>query len=240
MKNRNYLITGASSGIGFAIVESLLNEGAQVIAVARRIAESPCLNKLSVRSRLTSIRCDLANFSELEVTMKELMGSKINLDGAVLCHGYGDFGNYEEFSVERIVNLVHANLLSHMLVTRHILPDLKRRGRGDLVLIGSESGVRAGKMGAVYSATKFGINGFAESLRAECASANLRVSVINPGAVDTNFFDHLEFCPGDAHENSIDPVDVSKLVVAILSLPPGTVIDKINLTPQKRVFQKNQ
>ncbi len=239
MNGRNYLITGASSGIGLGVVECLLSEGAEVVAIARRSTEISCFKTQSARSHLRSIRCDLANFSELETTMKELMGSKIDLDGAVLCHGYGDFGNFEEFSVDRIVNLVNTNLLSHMLVIRHIVPHLKRRGTGDLVLIGSESGVRAGKMGAVYSATKFAINGFAESLRAECSSADLRVGVINPGAVDSNFFDDLDFCPGGAPGNSIHPNDVSKLVLAMLNMPRGTVIDKVNLTPQKRVFNKN-
>ena len=238
MKERHYLVTGASSGIGLAVVEGLLGEGAEVTAIARRSTESTRLNGESVRSRLTGIRCDLANFSELETVMKELLGSRIDLDGAVFCHGYGDFGNFEEFSVERIVNLVNTNLLSHMLVARHIVPHLKRRRNGDLVFIGSESGVRGGKMGAVYSATKHAINGFAESLRAEGASSNLRVSVINPGAVDSGFFDNLDFCPGDARENYIDPDDVSQMVVTILKMPRGTVIDKVNLTPQKKVLRK--
>ena len=62
-----------------------------------------------------------------------------------------------------------------MLVARHIVPHLKRHEGGDLTFIGSESVVRGGKMGAVYSAAKHAINGFAESLWAECASSNLRV-----------------------------------------------------------------
>lgn len=175
MKERHYLVTGASSGIGLAIVERLLGEGAEVTAIARRPTEPALLNDKHVSSRLTGICCDLANFSKLETAMKELMGCRTDLDGAVFCHGYGDFGSLEEFSAERIVSLVNTNLTSHMLVARHVVPRLKRQGGGDLVFIGSESGVRGGRMGAVYSAAKHAINGFAESLWAECASSNLRV-----------------------------------------------------------------
>lgn len=238
MKERHYLVTGASSGIGLAIVECLLGEGAEVTAIARRSTEPALLNDNSVSSRLTGIRCDLANFSELETVMKELTGSRIELDGAVFCHGYGDFGSLEEFSVARIVSLVNTNLISHMLVARHIVPHLKRRGGGDLVFMGSESGVRGGKMGAVYSATKHAINGFAESLRAEGVASNLRVGVINPGTVDSGFFDRLDFGPGDVRENAIDPDDVAQMVATILKMPQGTVIDKVNLTPLKRVLRK--
>ncbi|MCY4149604.1 MAG: SDR family NAD(P)-dependent oxidoreductase [Gammaproteobacteria bacterium] len=238
MKERHYLVTGASSGIGLAIVECLLGEGAEVTAIARRSTEPALSKDKHVISRLTSIRCDLEDFSELESAMKALLGGEIGLDGAVFCHGHGDFGSLEEFSVERIVSLVNTNLLSHMLVARHIVPHLKRRGEGDLVFIGSESGVRGGKMGAVYSATKHAINGFAESLRAECASSNLRVSVINPGAVDSHFFDGLDFCPGDLRENYIAPDDVAQMATTILKMPRGTVIDKVNLTPLKKVLRK--
>lgn len=238
VEKHHYLVTGASSGIGLAVVERLLGEGSEVTAIARRSTEPVRFNGQNASSRLMGIRCDLANFSKLEVAMKELMGSSPELDGAVFCHGYGDFGNFEEFSRKRIVSLVNTNLISHMLVTRHLIPHLKRKGSGDLVFIGSESGVRAGRMGAVYSATKYAINGFAESLRAECASSNLRISVINPGAVDSKFFEDLDFCPGGARENYIDPDDISQMVVTILKMPRGTVIDSVTLTPQKRVFRR--
>lgn len=62
--------------------------------------------------------------------------------------------------------------------------------------------------------------------------------VVNPGAVDSGFFDNLDFCPGDARENYIDPGDVSHIVCVILKMPRGTVIDKVNLTPLKRVLRK--
>ena len=231
-------MTGGSSGIGLAVVRRLLEEGAEVTAVARRPVEAVASKGANAPLGMTTVRCDLTKFDELQAVMKKLMSANAALDGAVLCHGYGDFGHFEEFSAERIIKLVNANLLSHMLVARHVVPVLKRRGRGDIVFIGSESGIRAGKMGAVYSAAKHAINGFAESLRAEGAAANLRVSVINPGAVETAFFDHLDFRPGDARANYIEPDDVAQIVSAILRMPQGTVIDKVNLTPQKRVMQK--
>jgi NADP-dependent 3-hydroxy acid dehydrogenase YdfG len=94
-----------------------------------------------------------------------------------------------------------------------------------------------GKEGSVYCASKFGLRGFAQSLRLECAKSEIRVSLINPGAVRTAFFDDLHFEPGDRAENAIQPEDVAATVLSILAMRGGTVVDEINLSPRKRVWQ---
>ncbi|MYJ52862.1 MAG: SDR family oxidoreductase [Gammaproteobacteria bacterium] len=240
MGRRHYVVTGASSGIGLAIVHRMLAEGADVTAVSRRPAVVPESVLAENSDRLRTAVCDLCDFRELDRCMKALTSGNAILDGVVLCHGYGDFGSLEEFSAERIERLVDTNLVSHMLIVRHVIPILKRLGRGDLVFMGSETGIRGRKMGAVYSATKFAINGFAESLRAECAAGTLRDSGINPGMVYTPFFDDLDFRPADCRDNFIEPEDVARIVSTILGMPHGTVIDKVNLTPQKRVVRKKE
>ena len=103
--------------------------------------------------------------------------------------------------------------------------------------MGSEAARTGGKRGAVYSAAKFGLRGLAQSLRQECAASGVRVSIVNPGMVKTAFFDELDFQPGDAPDNYILPEDVARAVLAILETRTGTVVDEINLSPQKKVIR---
>ena len=117
-----------------------------------------------------------------------------------------------------------------------VVPALKQRGKGDLIVIGSESALRAGRRGSVYCATKFGLRGFALSLREECSSAGVRVTVIHPGMTRTPFFDQLDFAPGPAAENAIEPEDVATAVNMVLDTRPETVFDEIEISPLKKVI----
>ena len=118
------------------------------------------------------------------------------------------------------------------------MPVIKTNGGGDVVLMGSEAALSGGRYGAVYSATKFAVRGFAQALRHECAAANVRVTIVNPGMVRTQFFDSLEFEPGPDPDNYIEPEDVARAVSGALLAPRGTVVDEINLSPLKRVVRR--
>ena len=238
MQDKCFIVSGASSGIGLAVTKLLLKKGANVIAVARNQVELADSYDMECCGKLRSLQCDLSEFDQLNLIMATLVKEDPALDGIIMCHGYGDFGGLEEFSTKRILRLINTNLTSNILITRHIIPRFKRLCKGDIIFIGSEAGLRGSKMGAVYCAAKFALRGFAESLRQECAGANLRVSIINPGMVNTSFFDALEFSPGESRDNFIEADDVAEIVTMILSLPQGTVVDQVNLSPQKRVVRK--
>ena len=123
-------------------------------------------------------------------------------------------------------------------MVRAFLPLLKRRGRGDVVLIGSEAALAGGARGAVYSATKFALRGFCQSLRQESAAAGIRVTLINPGMVRTDFFDQLDFEPGEDLAHAIVPEDIAVAVKMVLSARAETVFDEINLSPLKKVVRR--
>ena len=99
---------------------------------------------------------------------------------------------------------------------------------------------KGGKKGSLYAAAKFGIRGFAQAIREECASKNIRVSLINPGFVRTPFFDKLGFGPEAGTANAIEPIDIAKVALSIFTTRAGTVIDEINMTPlsQKVKFER--
>ena len=236
---KHYLVTGASSGIGQAVTRKLLANGAAVTGVARRDAGEISVGEMPTdwQSHFDYRACDLGNESELVSAMSTIVGGGNSLDGAVLCHGYGDFGNLEEFSNARIERMLMVNLGSYAMVCRQLVPYFKTRKSGDIVFIGSESGLRAGRKGAVYSATKYGLRGLSAALREECAASGVRVTLINPGLVQTAFFDNLDFSPGEDRDNYLLPEDVADAVALSLTLPKGTVIDEVNLSPQKKVIR---
>jgi short-subunit dehydrogenase len=191
--------------------------------------------------RLQLLQCDLSDFVALDRLVGQALKQIPGLDGVILCHGYGDFGSLEEFSVSRIKSQIDTNLTSNILISRLVIPKMKARNCGDLILIGSESSLKGGKKGAVYCAAKFGLRGFVQALRQECASNNVRVAIVNPGMVDTAFFDKLDFAPQESRENMLQANDVASAVKGILDMPEGSVVDEINMSPQKTVIRnKNQ
>ena len=124
-----------------------------------------------------------------------------------------------------------------MVITRLVLPHFKVQKRGDIVFIGSDAALEGSKKGSLYCAAKFGLRGFSQTIREECASKNVRVSLINPGMVRTQFFEKLDFRPGDDAANAIEPDDVALAAISVFSARPGTVINEINLTPLKKVIK---
>jgi short-subunit dehydrogenase len=227
-----YIVTGASSGIGREICIRLLGAEHNVVGIARDIDKFNPGNPL-----YRGIAMDFAHLDELPARLSRLVRRYQPVAGIVLCAGMGRFGALEEFSYDQIRTLIDINLVSQVFFARAFLPLMKRQGRGDLILMGSEAGIIGGRYGAVYSATKFALRGLAQSLRQECASSGVRVTVINPGMVKTEFFSKLRFEPGVDEENYLLPEDVAQTVLHVLSFRQGAIVDEINLSPLKKVVR---
>jgi short-subunit dehydrogenase len=229
LNQRTILVTGASRGIGLAIARRLRSAGTRVIGVSRT---PPPVGE----SGIVFVALDLADLAALPDSLRRLAADHPQIDALVLNAGTGRFGTLEQFSPIQIRALVELNLVSPMLVTRAFLPRFRLKGYGDLVFIGSESALRGGRRGAVYSATKFGLRGFVQSLREECARSGVRVGIVNPGMVATSFFDALDFRPGQEPGQHLKAEDVADAVLSMLTARPGAVIDEINLSPAKTVI----
>jgi len=234
LKNKRYLVTGSRSGIGKCIAEMLLQEGAKVLGFSRKDEKHEERNDYSI------INSDFSEISGLESQFKKVFAEYDDFDGLICSAGFGHFGALEQFSVKKMQQIMNVNFMSQAILVRLILPKLKKKGSGDIVFIGSEAALQGSKNGAMYCASKFALRGFAQSLRAECAKGGVRISTINPGMVQTSFFESLDFQPGEEPANYIKPNDVADVVKLILAARPDTVFDEINLSPLKKVIRSKK
>jgi 3-hydroxy acid dehydrogenase / malonic semialdehyde reductase len=230
MTPRTLLVTGCSRGIGLAVTQRLLDEGHEVIGISR---QAPDIG----HAQFSHVRLDLSALAALPEQLGGIAKTRPEIDGLVLNAGMGRFGALEQFSVAQVQQLIDLNLTSQVLIAREFLPKLKRHGAGDLLFIGSEAALRGGRNGAIYSATKFALRGLAQALQQECASSGVRVGIINPGMVNTSFYDELNFQPGEEPDQHLEAGDVADAVMLILNARPGAVMQEINLQPQKRVIR---
>jgi NADP-dependent 3-hydroxy acid dehydrogenase YdfG len=229
---RTVLVTGASSGIGRAVAKNLLQQGHFVIGVSRN-----CRQFTRPMERFSSVEMDLSQLNELPQKIRDLQQAFPEIDAVVFSAGIGRFGSVEEFSYPQIEALMTINFTSQVFLTKALLPDLKRKANSDLIFIGSEAALKGSRKGAIYCASKFAVRGFTQALRDECGKSNVRVCLINPGMVKTEFFKELAFEPGDHESNAILPEDVAEAVSYVLDSQTKIVIDEINLSPLNKVVK---
>ena len=232
MKDKCVLVTGSSSGIGYEITSNLLDLGAKVIGIARNHDKSNLENKNYI-----TYNCDVSIHDKLEIILKQILKNHPQINCLISNAGYGNFGPLENYSTSQINKFLSTNLTSHLVITKHLLPHFKRNKMGDIIFIGSEAGLSGAKNGSLYCAAKFGLKGFSEALSKDVVNNNIRVSIINPGMVRTDFFENLNFEPGDSEENAISLRDVSSTVAYILGLSRNTIVDEINLSPLKKAIK---
>ena len=228
LADKTALVTGASSGIGLAITQSLLQQQCTVIGIARDFSKTSLSSPL-----FESHEQDLGQLEQTSQLIKSIAKSR-PIDFFIHSAGAGLFGSIEQFSVRQTDEYLKSNLTSAIVISQQIIPMMKRRKSGRVIFIGSESALSAGRKGALYSAAKFGLRGFSQALREDCSKDGITVSLINPGMVKTPFFDQQNFRPGELPGNYIEARDVADSVLYILHSNPQIVIDEINLSPRNK------
>jgi 3-oxoacyl-[acyl-carrier protein] reductase len=231
---RTAVVTGATRGIGFAIARALADSGATVAicgrnqdsvdeAVRRLTNES----KGKVMGKVADVRAS-TDVAELFAWVdSETGGPDILVNNA----GVGVMKNTTELTVEDWRQTIETNLSGAFYCSREALARMKKRGGGYVVNIGSLAGKNAFAGGAAYNASKFGLNGFTESMMLDQRYDNVRVSHIMPGSVDTEFSGRLG---GSARTDwKIAPEDIAEIVLMLLRMPERTLVSQVEVRPAK-------
>ncbi|WP_332303912.1 oxidoreductase [Rhizobium sp. GR12] len=177
---RTAIVTGASSGIGYATAEGLAGAGFRVFGTSRKLAsDGP--------KGVTMLVCDVTDEASVSALVAEVVSRAGKIDLLVNNAGIGMFGGAEESSVAQSQALFDVNVFGTMRMTNAVLPVMKSQGGGRILNIGSILGVIPAPYSAHYSAAKHAIEGYSESLDHEVRAFNVRVSVIEPAYVRTVF-----------------------------------------------------
>jgi short-subunit dehydrogenase len=179
VKGKTVLVTGATGGLGRAIARALAACGATVVLSSRKGAELEALAASLDGEDHRFVVADLAQAGAGE----ELIAAAGEIDGLVANAGLSAGGRLEAFTDEELVTALHVNLEAPVRMAHALLPALVERGEGHMVFIGSLQSKAALPRSSVYSATKFGLRGFALSLREDARESGVGVSLVLPGFI---------------------------------------------------------
>ncbi|CAA9507584.1 MAG: short-chain dehydrogenase/reductase [uncultured Solirubrobacteraceae bacterium] len=189
-----YLITGASRGIGRELTEQILAGGDRVAATLRRPEQLDDL-KEQHGDRLWTRRLDVTDTAEIERVVGAAFADHDRIDVVVSNAGYGVGGTAEDLDDEHVEGVIATNLTGSIQLARRVVPHLREQGGGVLVQISSMGGHIAFPGFAIYHATKWGVEGYFDSLAQEVAPFGISTVLVEPGMARTSFYDALQHVP---------------------------------------------
>ena len=233
VKDKSAIVTGSTKGIGRAIAEELLREGARVTLSARNQSEvekaARDLEKAHPK-RVLARRCDVRREEDVKALFEETERAFGGVDILVNNAGVGFFRNLEEMSLEDWNSVIETNLTGVFLCSRAAIPRMRKRGGGYILNISSLAGRNAFPQATAYNASKFGLNGMSEALMQEVRYDGIKVSYLMPGSVATHFNGHT---PGPEDEWKIQPPDIARIVVDLLTQDVRTLPSAVEIRPSK-------
>jgi NADP-dependent 3-hydroxy acid dehydrogenase YdfG len=221
------LVTGASRGIGQAVADALREAGMHVIRLARSLRDRSS-------ERLTDISCDITKPGDVKRAVDRVVGERgvpdivVNNAGIFLIKPLAET-TYDDFTIT-----LATNLTAPFLIARALVPGMVLRGSGHLVTIGSISDYIGFPGSTAYAASKFGLRGMHEVIRAETAKSGVRTTLVSPGPVDTDIWDAVDpdSKPGFTKRKDMMRVeDVAAAVVFAVTQPERVDVTEIRLLP---------
>ena len=218
-----FLITGASTGIGAATARHAAQAGYRLVLAARSLDKLEALaDELGGEERALAVRCDVTEWDDQEALVTTTLERFGRLDVAFANAGFGAARGFLEDAPEHWRAMVLTNVLGAAYTVRATLPALKDT-KGHILLTGSVAGRRA-IPGSLYSSTKWAVSGMGESLRQDVNGTGIRVTLVEPGQVNTPFFDNPS-------EGRLEPDDIARAVMFAVAQPPHVDVNEILIRP---------
>ena len=219
------LVTGGSSGIGRGIAELLIQRGAHVAICGRRKDQ---LETTAKEIGALPIQADVSREDDavrmVERVLQEFGRYNVLINNA----GIGTFAPLIDTRAEDFRRVWETNVLGAMLVARESARQFVGQSYGHIVNIASTSGLRAGPGGSSYASTKFALRGLTESWRAELRKHNIRVMLVNPSEVVTEFFRHAGRDQNDA-PSKLHPIEIAQAVAGMLEMDDRGMIPELSV-----------
>jgi NADP-dependent 3-hydroxy acid dehydrogenase YdfG len=220
MSDPVFLITGASTGIGAETARLAAEQGYRVVLAARSADK---LQRLAGETGGLAVPCDVAEWDDQAALVKRTLDEFGRLDVAFANAGFGGPRGFEKMDPDAMREMVLTNVLGVAYTIRATMPAL-RESKGHLLLTSSVAGRRA-LQGSLYSATKFSVTAMGEAARLDFNDSGVRVTLIEPGMVDTPFFDT------PPKIDALKPDDIARAVMFAVSQPPHVDINEILIRP---------
>jgi 3-oxoacyl-[acyl-carrier protein] reductase len=229
LANSVVLVTGGSSGIGRSIAETLIRAGAKVAITGR---DRGRLDAAASAIGAHAVHADVSKEVDVARTMKEVLAAFGRVDVLVNNAGFGVLKPLVDMDLASFERVFATNVTGAMLMGREAARYFVTRKAGAIVNIGSTASHRGAPNGTAYYASKFALRGMTECWRAELRKFNIRVMLVNPSEVLTNFSAVAGF-DQKAHPSKLQPEDIAHAVKAVLEM------DDRGFTPELTVFATN-
>jgi len=232
LTGKTALVTGAGRGIGRAIAIALANTGCKVVVTARTLPEIVAVQEeiLAANGQAVAIHADLTRDDDLHSLVQRCGPVNFLINNA----GWGKRAPVVRARVDDWDQTFRLNLRAPMILAKELLPAMINKGEGAVINIGSVSGKSGEANGAAYSASKFGLIGFTQSLYEEVREQGIKVSVILPGFVDTPMIPPVKHLD---RGKMIQADDVAQAVLFVLNAPATACPVEMTIRPQRTPYR---
>ncbi len=228
LNKKKAIVTGASRGLGAALSEALVAKGSIVYGLSRNIEKLNAIRSKSGDSFIP-VCLDVTDQKALFAWVKNTFSDSSVPDILINNAGVGYFNKTDELPIEQWHAMINTNLNAVFYLTSAIVPLMKKnKNTCHIINLGSILGKFARPETSAYSATKYGIQGFSEALYKDLSRHNIKVSCVNPGSIDTHFFDDSGIY---GHSNMLQPPDIAAMIIHVLETPDNFLVDEITLRP---------
>ncbi len=226
------VITGASRGIGKAIALSLAGENHKVAVFGRdRDALDQTESEIrSIGSEVISYSGDVRDVDFVDNSIYDVLNRFGKIDNLINNAGFGNFKNFIDSSLQEFRDQIDVNLFGVYNFTKAVVPSMIKAKRGNIINISSLAGKNSFVGGTMYSSSKFALMGFSRSLMLELREHFIRVVLICPGSVDTEFFMESGHS-APAKGKVLLAEDIAQTVLSVINLPERAMISEVDIRP---------
>lgn len=226
------VITGASRGIGKAIALSLAGENHKVVIFGRdRDALDQTESEIrSIGSEVISYSGDVRDVDFVDNSIYDVLNRFGKIDNLINNAGFGNFKNFIDSSLQEFRDQIDVNLFGVYNFTKAVVPSMIKAKRGNIINISSLAGKNSFVGGTMYSSSKFALMGFSRSLMLELREHFIRVVLICPGSVDTEFFMESGHS-APAKGKVLLAEDIAHTVLSVINLPERAMISEVDIRP---------